>query len=44
MNKPIEVYDFDADPGWLGPKNMTRYREIDSSKERLSIIAQERPS
>lgn len=42
MNKPIEVYDFDADPGWLGPKNMTRYREIDSSKERLSIIAQER--
>lgn len=42
MNKSIEVYDFDADPGWLGPKNMTRYREIDSSKERLKVIAQER--
>jgi len=42
MNKSIEVYDFDADPGWLGPKNMTQYREIDSSKERLKVIAQER--
>ena len=42
MNKSIEVYDFDADPGWLGPKNMTRYREIESSKERLKVIAQER--
>ncbi|MGN5883273.1 FAD/NAD(P)-binding protein [Staphylococcus simulans] len=42
MNKDIEVYDFDADPGWLGPKKMTHYREIDSSKERLNIIAQER--
>ena len=21
MNKDIEIHDFDADPGWLGPKN-----------------------
>lgn len=41
-NKPLEVHDFDADPGWLGPKNMNKFRKIHSSEERLKIIKQER--
>ena len=25
LNKDIEIHDFDADPGWLGPKNMSTF-------------------
>src|SRR5699024_3020859 len=42
MNKNIAVHDFDADPAWLGPKNMTSFQDIQSSKKRLDIIKQER--
>ncbi|MDM7881763.1 NAD(P)-binding domain-containing protein [Staphylococcus borealis] len=42
MNKDIDIQHFDADPGWLGPKNMSRFLNIDSSIERMSIIQQER--
>lgn len=32
MNKQFEIHDFDADPGWLGPKNMNRFLQIESSQ------------
>ena len=25
MNKDIDIQHFDADPGWLGPKNMNHF-------------------
>ncbi|MEJ7445642.1 pyridine nucleotide-disulfide oxidoreductase, partial [Staphylococcus hominis] len=42
LNKDIEIHDFDADPGWLGPKNMNTFLNIDSSEERMRIIQTER--
>ncbi|ARJ14443.1 MULTISPECIES: NAD(P)-binding domain-containing protein [Staphylococcus] len=42
MNKQFEIHDFDADPGWLGPKNMNRFLQIESSQKRMAIINQER--
>lgn len=41
-NKHIYVHDFDADPGWLGPKNMTSFNAIESSEQRFDIIKRER--
>ena len=28
MNKDIEIHDFDADPGWLGPKKLNYLASI----------------
>ncbi|MCG7341526.1 lysine N(6)-hydroxylase/L-ornithine N(5)-oxygenase family protein [Staphylococcus auricularis] len=42
MNKDIEIHDFDADPGWLGPKNMTHFSQIESSEQRMHILTRER--
>lgn len=42
MNKDIDIQHFDADPGWLGPKNMNHFLNIESSLERQSIIQHER--
>ncbi|WP_049424944.1 NAD(P)-binding domain-containing protein [Staphylococcus warneri] len=42
LNKDIEIHDFDADPGWLGPKNMNAFLNIESSEERMRIIQTER--
>ncbi|WP_346657959.1 FAD/NAD(P)-binding protein [Staphylococcus sp. IVB6246] len=42
VKKSLEVFDFDADPGWLGPKNMRGFQcEKDLSK-RAEINCQER--
>lgn len=41
-NKPLTVHDFDADPGWLGPKNMTYFKKIANSTEKQQIILSER--
>ncbi|RZH70083.1 pyridine nucleotide-disulfide oxidoreductase, partial [Staphylococcus aureus] len=38
---PISVNDFDADPGWLGPKYMSRFKKL-SLNERHRINQQER--
>ena len=32
MNKQFEIHDFDADPGWLGPKNMNRFHKLNHHK------------
>ena len=42
MKKDIEIHDFDADPGWLGPKNMHHFLNVSSSKQRVEIIQRER--
>ncbi|NQD99236.1 FAD/NAD(P)-binding protein [Staphylococcus xylosus] len=42
MNKAINVHDFDADPGWLGPKNMKKFSAMQSSIDRLNTIKNER--
>lgn len=42
LNKAVEVHDFDADPGWLGPKNMTMLEGITDSVEKLTLIESER--
>ena len=42
LNKQIEIHDFDADPGWLGPKRMNQLSVISSSAERMKLIEQER--
>ncbi|WP_208588678.1 FAD/NAD(P)-binding protein [Gracilibacillus suaedae] len=35
---PFRVHDFDSDPGWLGPKRLTKYNKVtDFSKRRLII-------
>lgn len=37
---PFRVVDFDSDPGWLGPKRQTAYRQIcDYEKRREAIIS-----
>lgn len=41
-NKPLEVHDFDADPGWLGPKNMTEFSKVSCSNKKMDIILKER--
>lgn len=42
LNKYLEVHDFDADPGWLGPKNMTYFEAIEDSQQRLLLLNKER--
>lgn len=42
LNKQIEIHDFDAEPGWLGPKRMNQLSAISSSEERMKLIEQER--
>ena len=44
MNKDIEIHDFDADPGWLGPKKMNHLASISSSDARMKLIEDERHS
>ncbi|MBA8762251.1 FAD/NAD(P)-binding protein [Staphylococcus coagulans] len=41
MKKDYEIHDFDADPGWLGPKNMKHFQEEPLS-ERALVNRQER--
>lgn len=41
-NKVIDVHDFDADPGWLGPKKMSNFSALTDSKTKLKIIQKER--
>lgn len=40
--KDITIHDFDADPGWLGPKNMKYFSQMTSSKARFNLINKER--
>ena len=42
LNKNIEIHDFDADPGWLGPKRMNHLLAISSPEARLNVINEER--
>ncbi|RSD25905.1 FAD/NAD(P)-binding protein [Mesobacillus subterraneus] len=39
---PFRVYDFDSDPGWLGPKKQTTYAMIKDYTERREMIKQAR--
>lgn len=39
---PFRVHDFDSDPGWLGPKNLTSYHKIENYEERRNVIQQSR--
>lgn len=32
------MVDFDSDPGWLGPKNQTAYRQIHDYEKRRDVI------
>ena len=34
---PFRIEDFDSDPGWLGPKNLTSYHKIKSYEERRMV-------
>lgn len=40
--KPLEVHDFDADPGWLGPKYMKGFLNMESSIEKMNMLLNER--
>ncbi|CAC9040847.1 pyridine nucleotide-disulfide oxidoreductase family protein [Staphylococcus aureus] len=42
LNKDIEIHDFDADTGWLGPKNMSSFLSTKSMPERNAIVQRER--
>ncbi|MGV3244777.1 NAD(P)-binding domain-containing protein [Staphylococcus sp. 11261D007BR] len=42
IKKPFEVHDFDADPGWLGPKNMNNFNKETQLQRRIEINRQER--
>ena len=39
---PFRIEDFDSDPGWLGPKNLTSYHKIKSYEERRWLIQEAR--
>ncbi|KGP91794.1 hypothetical protein N780_15570 [Pontibacillus chungwhensis BH030062] len=39
---PFRLHDFDSDPGWLGPKYLAGYENIDCNKERRSQIQKAR--
>ncbi|WP_436861030.1 NAD(P)-binding domain-containing protein [Staphylococcus caeli] len=41
-NKPFEVHDFDADTGWLGPKNMNHFKNLHSNEHRYALLKKER--
>ncbi|KAB8126640.1 lysine N(6)-hydroxylase/L-ornithine N(5)-oxygenase family protein [Gracilibacillus oryzae] len=38
----IRIHKFDSDPGWLGPKYLTKYYQTDCYKKRRSLIQQAR--
>ena len=42
VKKPLEVFDFDADPGWLGPKNMRGFQCEKDLTQRAAINRSER--
>ncbi|RXJ00315.1 hypothetical protein DS745_12345 [Anaerobacillus alkaliphilus] len=35
---PLKVHQFDSDPGWLGPKYMSRFHQIHCYEERRKVI------
>ncbi|MEC5423879.1 FAD/NAD(P)-binding protein [Virgibacillus sp. C22-A2] len=39
---PYRVHDFDSDPGWLGPKFLSKYNKVLNFNKRRSIINQAR--
>jgi hypothetical protein len=39
---PFRVKDFDSDPGWLGPKNLTGFHQITCFEQRRKIIKEAR--
>ncbi|QLK86795.1 FAD/NAD(P)-binding protein [Staphylococcus sp. 17KM0847] len=40
--KELEVFDFDADPGWLGPKNMRAFHQEKDLAKRVEVNKAER--
>lgn len=38
----LKIHEFDSDPGWLGPKKMTKYRKLNDYKERRKVIREAR--
>lgn len=42
MKKDFEIHDFDADPGWLGPKNMKTFQAEESLEKRIEVNKKER--
>lgn len=38
----LKVHNYDADPGWMGPKYLTSFHKIPTSKERRSVITSAR--
>ncbi|RIO47694.1 FAD/NAD(P)-binding protein [Staphylococcus hyicus] len=42
MKKDFEMFDFDADPAWLGPKKMRGFQQETNLLERIKINKQER--
>ncbi|WP_083512108.1 FAD-dependent oxidoreductase [Amphibacillus sediminis] len=39
---PFRVHDFDSDPGWLGPKCLTKYNKVTDLSERRLLITKAR--
>lgn len=42
LNKDFEIHDFDADPAWLGPKNMSPFLKMTTMADRYQILMQEK--
>ncbi|MBI5976042.1 FAD/NAD(P)-binding protein [Staphylococcus canis] len=42
MKKTFEIHNFDADPGWLGPKNMESFQKETCLENRIKINRNER--
>jgi hypothetical protein len=38
----FRVHQFDSDPGWLGPKNMSSFRQVKDHNERRKVIQKAR--
>lgn len=36
--RPIETRDFDTDPGWLGPLNMSGFDQLENPHDRMSAV------
>ncbi|UOQ44293.1 FAD-dependent oxidoreductase [Halobacillus salinarum] len=39
---PFRIKDFDSDPGWLGPKYLKNYHQVDCYEKRRTLIKQAR--
>ncbi|WP_079504589.1 FAD-dependent oxidoreductase [Mesobacillus jeotgali] len=39
---PFRVFDFDSDPGWLGPNKQTAFRQISDYERRRDVITRAR--